>query len=54
MPVAVHWRKEARDFRSAVDRELALNLGTFEFNQLQQKCTAAASTNAHETARRFT
>jgi hypothetical protein len=36
---SLHWRNEARTFRSAVDRELALNLGTFEFNQLQQKCT---------------
>jgi hypothetical protein len=35
----LHWRNEARAFRSAADRELALNLGTFEFNQLQQKCT---------------
>jgi hypothetical protein len=37
----MHWRAQAGEFRHAVDHELALNLGTFEFNQLQQKCIRA-------------
>jgi hypothetical protein len=32
-------RSEARDFREAVDHELALNFGAFQFNQLQKECT---------------
>src|SRR4051794_1899044 len=35
----LHWRSEARDIRRAVDREAALNLGSFAFNQMQRKCT---------------
>jgi hypothetical protein len=34
----LHWRNEAKDFRQAVDQELAIDLGAFEFNQLQQRC----------------
>jgi hypothetical protein len=34
----LHWRSEAREFRKAVDHELALNLGTFKFNELQHRC----------------
>ncbi len=34
----LHWRSEAREFRKAVDHELALNLGTFKFNELQHHC----------------
>jgi hypothetical protein len=34
----LHWRTEAREFRHAVDHELALDLGTFRFNQLQHDC----------------
>lgn len=35
---ALHWRHELHDFREALDQELALNLGTFELNQLQKPC----------------
>src|SRR5206468_10990404 len=35
----LHWCSQARDFREAVDREAALNLGSFAFNQMQRKCT---------------
>src|SRR5438477_531820 len=35
----LRWQSAARDFRAAVDHEAALNIGAFEFNQLQQKCT---------------
>src|SRR3954452_4093041 len=38
---AYHWNSEASDFREAVDHELALNLGTFEVNELQHKCIRA-------------
>lgn len=34
----LHWRIEARDFRQAVSRELALNLGTFAVNEMQHAC----------------
>ena len=34
----LHWRSEAREFRKAVDHEAGLNIGSFEFSQLQQKC----------------
>lgn len=34
----LHWRSEAVEFRKAVDRELSLNLGTFEANELQHRC----------------
>jgi hypothetical protein len=37
---AWHWRNEAREFRHAVDREAALNLGYYAFDQLQAKCAA--------------
>jgi hypothetical protein len=36
---SLRWQQAARDFRAAVDHEAALNIGAFEFNQLQQKCT---------------
>jgi len=36
---SLHWRSETREFRQAVDHELAIDLGTFQFNQLQQRCT---------------
>lgn len=35
---AWHWRSEAREFRRAVDKEAALNLGYYAFDQLQAKC----------------
>ena len=35
----LRWESAARNFRAAVDHEAALNIGAFEFNQLQQKCT---------------
>jgi len=35
---AWHWRNEAREFRHAVDREIAANLGYDAFDQLQAKC----------------
>jgi len=35
---AWHWRNEAREFRQAVDREVALNLGYYAIDQLQAKC----------------
>jgi hypothetical protein len=35
---ALHWRSEAREFRRAVDREAATNLGYYAFDQLQAKC----------------
>jgi len=34
----VHWRNEVREFRHAVDREIAANLGYYAFDQLQAKC----------------
>lgn len=34
----LHWRSEAGEFRKAVDRELSLDLGTFETNELQHQC----------------
>jgi hypothetical protein len=34
----LHWKSEAREFRKAVDHELALNLGTFKVNELQHGC----------------
>jgi hypothetical protein len=36
---ALHWRSQAHQFRQAVDREAALNLGSFAFNQMQGNCT---------------
>jgi hypothetical protein len=35
---AWHWRNEAREFRRAVDEEVALNLGYYAFDQMQAKC----------------
>lgn len=35
---AIHWRSEARDFRRAVNHELALNLGTYAVNEMQHAC----------------
>ena len=37
---AWHWRNEAREFRRAVDKEAALNLGYYAVDQLQAKCAA--------------
>jgi len=34
----LHWRNEARDFRVAINHELALNLGTFKVYVLQHEC----------------
>lgn len=34
----LHWRNEGREFRTAVDHELALNLYTYEFYELQRGC----------------
>jgi hypothetical protein len=36
----LHWQNEAREFRAAIDHELALNLGTFEFYELQRRCVS--------------
>ena len=35
---SLHWRGEVRDFRAAVDHELALNLGTFRYSERQRPC----------------
>jgi hypothetical protein len=35
---SLHWRGEVRDFRAAVDHELALNLGTFRYSERQEPC----------------
>ena len=34
----LQWRSDAREFRKSVDHELALNLGTYAFNEMQHKC----------------
>jgi hypothetical protein len=34
----LHWRSQSRELRKALDHELALDLGTFRFNELQHQC----------------
>lgn len=49
---ALHWRSEVREFRRAVDQEVAMNLSYYALDQMQAKCASQRLDELQQVLRR--